>query len=90
MAHLHLGQEQQRHVVQGVAQDGLLHQQHVATRGGDLLAHGQDVGALLLQDAVHLKDCRRDGRGSEARGTEANEMKGWGGKGNGNEEEQEE
>mmetsp|Transcript_27810 Transcript_27810/g.65685 ORF Transcript_27810/g.65685 Transcript_27810/m.65685 type:complete len:452 (+) Transcript_27810:162-1517(+) len=51
---LHLCEEVQREVVDGVAQDTLLHEQHVAARRLDLLTHGEDVLPLLLEDAVHL------------------------------------
>jgi hypothetical protein len=41
--HVHLGQKVQGEVVVGVAQDGLLDEQHVAARLLDLLALAQDV-----------------------------------------------
>eukprot|EP00962_Isochrysis_galbana_P000699 scaffold190_cov112-Isochrysis_galbana.AAC.2 len=55
---LHLGQEVEREVGDGVAQDGFLDQQHVAPGLLHLLAHVQDVLALLLEDAVHLRVVR--------------------------------
>lgn len=51
---LELGEEVQRDLVHGVAQDALLHEQHVAPPLFDLLAQLENVRALLLDDAVHL------------------------------------
>mmetsp|Transcript_41360 Transcript_41360/g.113799 ORF Transcript_41360/g.113799 Transcript_41360/m.113799 type:complete len:399 (+) Transcript_41360:594-1790(+) len=57
---LHLGEEVEREFVHRVAQDRLLYEEHVAPRLGDLLAHVQDVLALLLEDPVHLRVVRDD------------------------------
>ena len=51
---LSLGEVVEGEVGDGVAEDGLLDQQHVAPARLDLLDDGDDVVALLLQDAVHL------------------------------------
>ena len=56
---LHLREEVERELVDGVAQDRLLDQQHVAARLGDLLAHVENVLALLR---------REGGEGSAGRG----------------------
>jgi len=51
---LELGEEVQRDVVDGVAQDRLLDEQDVAAPLLDLLAELKNVSALLLDDLVHL------------------------------------
>ncbi len=52
--YVQLGQEMQAQVGDGVAQNGLLDEQHVALGLLDLLHHVQQVLPLLLQDFVHL------------------------------------
>ena len=52
---LQLAQEVETQLVHRVAQNGLLHQQHVAAGLLDLLAHLQNVLALLAQQTVHLR-----------------------------------
>ena len=48
-----LCEEVERKVVEGVSQDALLHEDHVAAGHADFLHQVEDVLALLLQDAVH-------------------------------------
>mmetsp|Transcript_39722 Transcript_39722/g.122315 ORF Transcript_39722/g.122315 Transcript_39722/m.122315 type:complete len:411 (-) Transcript_39722:501-1733(-) len=55
---LHLCEEVQRQVVDRVSQDRLLDEQHVAAALLHLLAHVEDVLALLLEDPVHLRVVR--------------------------------
>mmetsp|Transcript_51773 Transcript_51773/g.118977 ORF Transcript_51773/g.118977 Transcript_51773/m.118977 type:complete len:320 (-) Transcript_51773:820-1779(-) len=53
--YLHLCEEVQRQLVHRIAQDRLLNQQYVAPRLLDLLTEVEDVLALLLKDAIHLR-----------------------------------
>ena len=59
---LHLGEEMQRELVDRVAQDRLLDEQHVAAALLHLLAHVEDVLALLLEDPVLQHRRRGEGR----------------------------